>query len=65
MNLTPGVELAILLFFGVCAGLYLVGRGRSFLLQYHEVVARIEAKKLAEDSKDLKEEKDAESSMDQ
>ena len=42
-----------------------MGRGRTFLLQYHEVVARIEAKKLAEDSKDLKEEKDAESSMDQ
>lgn len=44
MNLTPVVELTILLFFGICGSLYLVGRGKSFLLQYQAVVAKIEAR---------------------
>lgn len=43
MNFTPAVELGLLLFFGLCGALYLVGRGRSFLLQYHAIEAKIEA----------------------
>lgn len=43
MDLSPAAELTILLFFGVCSALYLVGRGKSFLLQYHAVVAKIAA----------------------
>ena len=42
MDLSPGIEFAVLLFFGVAGGLYLVGRGKSILLQYHAVKARIE-----------------------
>ena len=45
MNLTPAMEMAVLLFFGVAGGLYLVGRGRSILLQYHAVNDRIAAEK--------------------
>ncbi|UNM96792.1 hypothetical protein MMG00_02745 [Ignatzschineria rhizosphaerae] len=45
MDLSPGVELAVLLLFGFAGALYLVGRGKSILLQYHEVNARIESAK--------------------
>lgn len=45
MDLSPGIELAVLLFFGFAGSLYLVGRGRSILLQYHEVSAQIEKEK--------------------
>ncbi|WP_156923240.1 hypothetical protein WMO13_03380 [Ignatzschineria larvae DSM 13226] len=34
MDLTPGIEFAILLFFGFAGGLYLVARGKSILLQH-------------------------------
>lgn len=43
------MELAVLLFFGFAGGLYIVGRGRSILLQYHEVNARIEKAKKAQE----------------
>ncbi len=34
MDLTPGLEFAILLFFGFAGGLYLIARGKSILLQH-------------------------------
>ena len=53
MDLTPAMELAVLLFFGLAGGLYLVGRGKSILLQYNAVKARIaERESLGEDSQD-------------
>ena len=53
MDLSPGLELAVLLFFGSAGGLYLVGRGKSILLQYNAVKARIAKREaLDENSKD-------------
>lgn len=49
IDLSPGMELTVLLFFGFAGGLYIVGRGRSILLQYHEVNARIEKAKKAQE----------------
>lgn len=34
MDLTSGLEFAILLFFGFAGGLYLIARGKSILLQH-------------------------------
>lgn len=51
MNFSPAVELGLLLFFGLCGALYLVGRGRSFLLQYQSIEAKIEAERVRESEK--------------
>lgn len=56
MDLSPGIELAVLLFFGFAGGLYLVGRGKSILLQYHEVNDRIEKAKQDRNAEDMAEE---------
>ncbi len=53
MDLPPGIELAVLLFFGGAGALYLVGRGKSILLQYHEVNARVDAAKREADKEEL------------
>ena len=45
MDLSPGVELAVLLLFGSAGGLYIVGRGKSILLRYHEINAQIQKEK--------------------
>ncbi|GGZ95560.1 hypothetical protein DC083_05860 [Ignatzschineria ureiclastica] len=47
MDLTPGLEIAILLFFGFAGGLYLVARGKSILLQ-HQVAEERHQKKANE-----------------
>ncbi len=40
MNLTPALELTILLFFGFAGSLYLVARGKSILLQHQAAEER-------------------------